>query len=40
MKKLYKNKIKNALSSTSFSKLKEKEKKEGFSEASNSQNWR
>ena len=31
--KIYKNKIKNAVSSSSFSKLKEKEKKEGFSEA-------
>jgi hypothetical protein len=31
--KIYKNKIKNAISSTSFSKLKNKEKKEGFSEA-------
>ena len=31
--KIYKNKIKNAVSSSSFSKLKEKEAKEGFSEA-------
>ena len=31
--KIYKNKIKNAVSSSSFSKLKEKEKNEGFSEA-------
>jgi len=31
--KIYKNKIKNAVSSSSFSKLKEKEEKEGFSEA-------
>ena len=31
--KISKNKIKNAVSSTSFHKLKEKEKKEGFSEA-------
>ena len=31
--KIYKNKIKNAVSSSSFSKLKDKEKKEGFSEA-------
>ena len=31
--KIYKDKIKNAVSSSSFSKLKEKEKKEGFSEA-------
>ena len=31
--KISKNKIKNAVSSTLFSKLKEKEKKEGFSEA-------
>jgi hypothetical protein len=31
--KIFKNKIKNAVSSSLFSKLKEKEKKEGFSEA-------
>ena len=31
--KIYKNKIKNAVGSSSFSKLKEKEKNEGFSEA-------
>ena len=31
--KINKNKIKNAIGSTSFSKLKEKEKNEGFSEA-------
>ena len=31
--KILKNKIKNAVSSSSFSKLQEKEKKEGFSEA-------
>jgi hypothetical protein len=31
--KIFKNKIVNAVSSTSFSKLKEKEEKEGFSEA-------
>jgi hypothetical protein len=31
--KIYKDKIKNAVSSSSFSKLKEKEEKEGFSEA-------
>ena len=31
--KIYKNKIKNAVSSSSFSKLKDKEEKEGFSEA-------
>ena len=31
--KIYKDKIKNAVSSSSFSKLKEKEKNEGFSEA-------
>ena len=31
--KIYKDKIKNAVSSSSFSKLKEKEAKEGFSEA-------
>jgi hypothetical protein len=31
--KIFKNKIKNAVSSSSFSKLQEKEKKEGFSEA-------
>jgi hypothetical protein len=31
--KIFKNRIVNAVSSTSFSKLKEKEKKEGFSEA-------
>jgi hypothetical protein len=31
--KIFKNKIKNAVNSSLFSKLKEKEKKEGFSEA-------
>jgi hypothetical protein len=31
--KILKNKVKNAVSSTSFHKLKEKEKNEGFSEA-------
>jgi len=31
--KIFKNKIKNAVSTSLFSKLKEKEKKEGFSEA-------
>ena len=31
--KIYKNKIKNAVSSSSFSKLKDKEENEGFSEA-------
>ena len=31
--KIYKNKIKNAVSTSSFSKLKDKEEKEGFSEA-------